>query len=62
MTENEIFEVLKKIRAQGYAVTCFTPEELGNADPDKVQDRLCELGSDVIEVLDVCPYHERDCA
>jgi hypothetical protein len=35
----------------GYAVVCFTPEELRGANPDHVQDRLVELGWDVIDVL-----------
>lgn len=33
----------------GYAVAAFTPEELRGADPDKVMDRMIELGNDVID-------------
>jgi hypothetical protein len=47
-------EVVKHVRAleeMGCAVVVFTPEELRDADPDKVQDRLCELGDEVINDL-----------
>jgi hypothetical protein len=32
----------------GYAVVIFTPEELRGANPEHVQDRLVELGWEVI--------------
>ena len=35
----------------GYAVVAFNPEELEGADPDKVTNRLIELGWDVIQGL-----------
>jgi hypothetical protein len=47
-------EVVKHVRAleeMGCAVVVFTPEELRDVDPDKVQDRLCELGDEVINDL-----------
>ena len=49
--ETNMEEVLKHVRAleeMGCAVVVFTPEELKDVDPDKVQDRLIELGNEVI--------------
>jgi hypothetical protein len=51
MTESEIFALCVKMQRLGYAVVCFTPEELRGADPGHVQDRLVELGWDVIDTL-----------
>jgi hypothetical protein len=51
MTESKVFELCVKMQRLGYAVVCFTPEELRGADPDHVQDRLVELGWDVINTL-----------
>ena len=51
MTESEIFALCVKMERLGYAVICFTPEELRGADPGHVQDRLVELGWDVIDTL-----------
>jgi hypothetical protein len=41
-------DVIDELRSAGYAVCVFSPDELGDADPDRVEDRLCELGWDVI--------------
>jgi hypothetical protein len=51
MTESKVFELCTKMRHLGYAVICFTPEELRGANPDHVEDRLVELGWDVINDL-----------
>jgi len=51
MTESEIFALCVKMERLGYVVVCFTPEELRGADPGHVQDRLVELGWDVIDTL-----------
>lgn len=40
------FAALKRM---GYAVVAFTPEELKGADADNVEERLIELGTDVID-------------
>ena len=50
LTEQEI-KVITKLRQQGFAVVLFNPEELEGASPDNVEDRLIELGWDVISVL-----------
>jgi predicted fused transcriptional regulator/phosphomethylpyrimidine kinase len=48
-------EHLRQLRKMGYAVVAFTPEELRGADPDNVEDRLVELGWDVIAVMATDP-------
>ena len=50
MSEEQM-RVIRELRHEGYAVTIWTPEELGEADPSRVQDRLSELGHEVIEDL-----------
>ena len=39
------------LRAKGYAVVVFTPEELAGARRNRVEDRLVELGWEVIADL-----------
>ena len=51
-------EYLRQLRKMGYAVVAFTPEELRGADPDHVEDRLVELGWDVIESLATESYDD----
>lgn len=51
MTAKEVAEICAKIRRSGYAVVAFNPEELRGANPDHVEDRLVELGWDVIGTL-----------
>lgn len=52
MTPQEI-DTLRNLRSQGYAVVIFNSEELKGADPDRVEDRLIELGWEVIDCLKV---------
>ena len=47
----KIVELSRELEAMGCAVVVFTEEELRGARPDLVQDRLIELGWDVINVL-----------
>lgn len=47
-------QVLAELRHQGYAVIIWSPEELGDASVNQVQDRSIELGHRVIEDLQ-CP-------
>ena len=47
----QAIEYLRQLRKMGYAVVAFTPEELRGADSDHVEDRLVELGWDVINAL-----------
>lgn len=51
MSEEQVFELCREMRSAGYAVVCFTPGELRGANPHRVEDRLVELGWDVIDVL-----------
>lgn len=60
MTESEIFALCVKMQHLGYAVVCFTPEELRGANPHHVQDRLVELGWDVIDTLATEPREGED--
>jgi hypothetical protein len=51
MTERKVFDLCTKMRHAGYAVICFTPGELRGSNPDHVEDRLVELGWEVIDIL-----------
>jgi len=42
---------IRALRDYGYAIVIFNPEELNGANPDHVEERLIELGWDVIETL-----------
>jgi hypothetical protein len=44
-------DTVEKLRAAGYAVCVFCPEELAGASRNRVEDRLCELGWEVIADL-----------
>lgn len=49
-TRKQIVAFLSDIRDQGWAVCAFTPNELRGAGPEEVQDRMCEIGNDVIDM------------
>ena len=49
----EQIEVIRQLRHEGHAVIIWTPEELGNASPERVEDRSIELGYEVIEALQI---------
>jgi hypothetical protein len=48
---SKIVEHSRAIEAMGCCVVVFTPEELRGANPNKVEERLVELGWDVIDSL-----------
>ena len=48
---SKIVELSRQLEAMGCAVVIFTVEELRGARPDLVQDRLIELGWEVIQDL-----------
>jgi len=50
LTEQER-KTINKIRNKGFAVVVFTEEELNGASQEHVEDRLVELGWEVIECL-----------
>lgn len=39
---------LLELRAAGFAVCVFNPDELGETDPDTVEDMMCARGWDTI--------------
>lgn len=47
MTQEQI-KVIDELKTQGYAVVLFNPDELEGAEADRVEDRLIEIGWDVI--------------
>lgn len=50
MTDEQT-QAIAELRDAGYAVAVFKPEELGSADSSKVEDRMVEVGWDVIASL-----------
>lgn len=50
--EAKAIEHLRALLGMGYAAVAFTPEELKGVDPDRVMDRLIELGHEVINDLE----------
>lgn len=44
-------KTVAELRADGFAIVIFTPSELLGADVGRVEDRLCSLGNEVIEIL-----------
>lgn len=44
MSEDKIAKALQTLRDAGYAVAAFTPEELGDAGPEYVEDIMVERG------------------
>jgi hypothetical protein len=48
---DEQLKVLRELSDLGYAIVIITPEELDDASPSKVEDRLIELSWDIINDL-----------
>jgi hypothetical protein len=48
---NEQIKILNELTFAGYAVVVWTPEEIGDLNPRKVEDRVIELGNEVIHSL-----------
>ena len=55
---NEDWAVIKKMRAMGYAICIFSPDELRGADTDGVEEQLVQAGWDAIDSL--AKYSEDD--
>ena len=51
MTQEQIDQALFALKDMGYAVVVFSPEELDGAEADRIEDRLIELGWDIISDL-----------
>lgn len=47
MNEQQI-KIVRQLRAQGYAVCIFTPEEMPYSAPDRIEDAMCEAGWNTI--------------
>lgn len=50
MNEEQL-KVIRELRQEGYAIIIWTPEELEDADPGKVEDRSKEFGWEIIDIL-----------
>lgn len=50
--EVEALTYFTALKRMGYAVVAFAPEELKGVNPDRVEDRLIELGNEVINDLE----------
>ena len=44
-------KAIQELRHEGYAVIIWTPEEVGSASVNRLQDRSIELGWEIIEDL-----------
>lgn len=44
-------DTIHDLRMAGFAIVIFNPEELGEVEPRLVQNRLVELGNEVISDL-----------
>jgi hypothetical protein len=47
----EDWDVIKKFRQAGYALTIFSPEELRGVSTMDFEDRMVELGYEVVDSL-----------
>lgn len=45
----EELAVLRALRARGWAVAVFTPEEVGDTDPEDVEAQMIEAGNDWLQ-------------
>ena len=50
MTKKD-WDVIKKFREAGYALTIFSPEELRGASTSDFENRMVELGWEVVDSL-----------
>ena len=48
MTDKQL-KVLRELASEGYAVIVWTPKELGDIDPQYVEERSIEFGHQIIE-------------
>jgi riboflavin biosynthesis pyrimidine reductase len=52
MTEEQAIAAVRYLRALGYAVTLFNPEELNGVDSRTVEEVMVEAGANAIEYLE----------
>lgn len=41
--------VLSQLRREGYVVVCFSPEEVGEADPSTLEEVMVERGNTYLD-------------
>lgn len=46
---NEQLETIRQLRAEGYAVIIWSPEEIGDADIDELVGLSISIGSDYLD-------------
>lgn len=51
MSDTVIQAAIHSLRKAGYAVVVFNPDELRGVPPDRLEDRLIELGNEMIDQL-----------
>ncbi|WP_156507739.1 hypothetical protein [Halioglobus sp. HI00S01] len=44
-------KAIADLRSAGYAISIWTPEELGSVSRKRVEDRLVEVGHEIIDTL-----------
>lgn len=49
--EAQAFQALESLRSEGYAVIIWSPAELGDVDPGRVEELSIEKGWDIIATL-----------
>ena len=50
-TMNEYLRNANVLRDAGFAVVIFYPDELGGVCPRAVENRLAELGTEIVDIL-----------
>lgn len=48
---DEQLKVIRQLRAQGYAVIIWTPEEIGRADIGQLEDLAISWGNEYLEFV-----------
>ena len=57
--KDEWKKVVKEMIDEGYAVIVWTPEELGDVDPDWVMDASISYGSEYLLDYEMAPMREK---
>ncbi len=57
--KDEWKKVLREMRDEGYAVIVWTPEELGDVDPDWVMDASISYGNEYLIEYEDAPKREK---
>lgn len=52
LSDSEVTAFIGRARNAGFAVTVFTPEEVGSLDPSDIEDAMVRAGHEAIEFLD----------